>query len=120
MANDHKKGGRIIYAIYLGPKSYLLKYALSDRSIHTVMKCKGVPQEYLREEWYEDVLAGRFVEQVPHDTFKRVGFSKTGKGAFEILKNTIRRGFIQTLWQGRNFEPGGRYSTPKWLELSQP
>lgn len=43
MLDDELEGGKIIKAIYLAPKTYILEYVLPDNKVYWKVRCKGIP-----------------------------------------------------------------------------
>jgi hypothetical protein len=112
LANDEKKTkGKIVYAIYLGPKTYYLEYFGNDNKLHVVAKCKGCPRVTLLKDHYEEILAEIELdaEQIKKhnfviETLKRVGVSTwRDNDPFSIVWTVIERRFMKKLWQGRIF-----------------
>ena len=54
LSNDIKKNGMIFFEKNLGSKLYTYKYVNDNNEIKTVMKYKGLPKKYLKEEFYND------------------------------------------------------------------
>ena len=44
----------IYYEKNLGSKLYMHKYINDKNEIKTIMKCKGLPKKYLKEEFYNN------------------------------------------------------------------
>jgi hypothetical protein len=106
MWNDDKKTlGKVIRAIYLGPKCYLLTYIGKDNKIVTKMKSAGVPYSMLTAEMYEKVL---FDHEEQKPKFKE-GFKKTlasnwnENDPFQVISYYFKRQFLKSLWEGRFF-----------------
>lgn len=45
MLDDELDGGKIIRAIYLAPKTYILEFIREDNQIYSKVRCKGIPHE---------------------------------------------------------------------------
>lgn len=45
MLDDELDGGKIIRAIYLAPKTYILEFIREDNQIYYKVRCKGIPHE---------------------------------------------------------------------------
>ena len=103
MANDDKKGGKVYEAIYLGPKTYMVRLIRPDNSIETIMKCKGVPRHQVKEHWYYDCLFEKFPDAVQLETLRRSIMPKDREEYLNVRTATINRGFLQQLWEGRHF-----------------
>ena len=102
LSNDIKKDGIIFEEINLGSKLYMYKYINKEEEIKTVMKCKGLPKKYLKEEFFRNEIG----EITIKDSFKKI-FNQTKEEKnnnmeiFSIRKIDIKRKFNKTQWSGR-------------------
>ncbi len=113
MFNDDKDNlGKVIKAVFLGPKCYMVEILGKDNVIRTSMKCCGMPKHLLTAEMYENVLFG-YPEK--NKVAYVQGFKKTGAtnwcdlNPFEVVTHYFKKTFINKNWIGRYFNPKLEY-----------
>lgn len=129
--NDNKQDGKIIWAIYFGPKSYAILYLLNDNSLKWVCKDKGKPKHLIRFEHFRKALFENTTTSIPFKSFKRTGMKEfiTNKkdeenrmkySPFSVIIQDIHRN-ISKVWNGRLFFPRHRhyFSVPIGFDLEK-
>ena len=105
LSNDIKKNGMIFYEKNLGPKNYIYKYINNENQINTVMKCKGMKKENLKEELYINESG-----ELKFNTIKKIKFHVTSKEEKEghtylsAYNSEIKRKFNLNHWNGRKLK----------------
>jgi len=114
MLSDDAKGGRIFREINLAPKLYMYLCLMPNGDIKTIMKSKGIPQQYLSPHLFEDadtLVDEDKVVRMEH-RLKKVGFGRNLQlawrkyDAFSILSVDMERTFYKNMWFGMQFEDG--------------
>lgn len=97
---DLKGEEKVIRAIYLAPKSYILECITKDNKIVYKKKAKGVRSDTLKWEDYQEALETGSGRAVPHDSLKRTGASEN---PFKVLRERLTRRLLKEKWEGRRF-----------------
>jgi hypothetical protein len=115
--SDDAKGGKIFREINLAPKLYMYLCLMPDGKIKTCMKSKGIPQQYLSPELFEnaDDLEDEDKVIVMENRLKKVGLGRNLQcdwrkyDAFSILSIDMERTFYKNQWSGMVFNKGKWY-----------
>lgn len=115
--SDDAKGGKIFREINLAPKLYMYLCLMPDGKIKTCMKSKGIPQQYLSPELFEnaDDLDDEDKVIVMENRLKKVGLGRNLQcdwrkyDAFSILSVDMERTFYKNQWTGMVFSKGKWY-----------
>ena len=111
LSNDIKKNGIIFYEKNLGSKLYIYKYINNEIQINTVMKCKGLPQRLLREDYFNnetgEIKINQSIKKIYNPTKKEM---ENGIEKFDLIFTTLTRKFNYNAYGGR--ELIGNYYYP--------
>ena len=115
--SDDAKGGKIFREINLAPKLYMYLCLMPDGKIKTCMKSKGIPQQYLSPELFENADDLDDDEKVimMESRLKKVGLGRNLQvdwrkyDAFSILSVDMERTFYKNQWTGMVFSKGKWY-----------
>ena len=95
----------IFYEKNLGPKNYIYKYINNENQINTVMKCKGLKNEDLKEELYINECG-----ELKFNTIKKIKFHVTSNeekkrhSYLSAYNCEIKRAFNLNHWAGRELK----------------
>jgi hypothetical protein len=102
--NGKKIEGKIIFAIYLGPKRYFYELLGNDGQIYIKAKAAGLPQKKLTKQMFLDSLRNGPQEKIEFEGFRKIG-ARAADGVnqpFDIVTETYTR-TMAARWEGRNF-----------------
>jgi hypothetical protein len=114
MLSDDAKGGKIFREINLAPKLYMYLCLMPNGDIKSIMKSKGIPQQYLSPHLFENadtLVDEEKVVRMEH-RLKKVGFGRNLQlawrkyDAFSILSVDMERTFYKNMWAGMDFKDG--------------
>ena len=101
----------IFYEKNLGPKNYIYKYINNNNEIKTIMKCKGLPEKYLKEEFYNneirEIEIKKSIKKIYNPTKKEM---EDGISKFDLIYTILTRKFNYNPYGGR--ELIGNYYYP--------
>ena len=101
----------IFYEKNLGSKLQIYKYINNENQINTVMKCKGLPKKYLKEEFYNnengEIEINKSIKKIYNPTKKEM---ENGIEKFDLIYTTLTRKFNYNPYGGRELE--GNYYYP--------
>jgi hypothetical protein len=109
--NDIKNEGLIIYEKNLAPKSYMYEYVNNKQEKNTTMKCKGIPNQLLRSEFYKNETH----DEVEFSGLKKKHINLTKKDKennlenFSIVNSHQTRTFNKTDWSNMDFNENQWY-----------
>jgi hypothetical protein len=99
MCSDIDNEGIIIEEKNIAPKTYLYRYIDNSNKLGKTNKCKGIPKDLLKEEFFENETG-----DVEFTTFKKVHKTVTRKekekgiSNFNIYISDSKRTFNKTIW----------------------
>lgn len=129
LANDLKETqGKILYAIYLAPKTYAYSYLGNDNVVREVVKSKGLPKKAYSFKDFQDIIAGQedysklepktkegLVKYGPKHGTYRNGDERMEFEPFGVYSYTLMRKLLNRPWQGRDWM--GNVSYPFGYEM---
>jgi hypothetical protein len=109
--SDDAKGGKIFREVNLAPKLYMYLCLMPNGKIKTVMKSKGIPQQYLSPHLFEEADELDDDEKVikMEHRLKKVGYGKHLQtswrkyDAFSVLSIDMERTFYKNMWKGMEY-----------------
>lgn len=84
--DDELKGGKIVRAIYLAPKTYILEYVMPDDRVYWKIRCKGIPHTKKPIKAYSPNKGHRDYSLSHEEFTKRVMSAKLRKKIYELKK----------------------------------
>lgn len=111
LSNDLKKDdGKIIKAIFVGPKTYWIQWIGNDNVIRDNGKCKGIPRKLISPEQFINIKVGASNNPVTFTSWKRTGASSIkNMEPWKIYSVMITRSFLRYFWEGRDFNKNNKY-----------
>jgi hypothetical protein len=94
---------KILKAVFLGPKTYLLIYYTKDGKIQTKMRSKGIPSSFLTQDDYLNLLEKSEVEKKDVPQIRKVMHSKKEQIPFTLIATNVQKCLMKELWKGRHF-----------------
>lgn len=99
---DLKGQEKVIRAIYLAPKTYIMECLTKDNKIVYKKKAKGIRSDKLTWNDYQEALETGVGKELVHESIKRVAATAGDKRLpFEVLKQLMRRKLLKEKWNGR-------------------
>jgi hypothetical protein len=100
---EGKPTPKVIRAVFLGPKTYLLIYYTKDKKIQVKMRSKGIPSSFLTKEDYFNLLNFSQVEKKEVPQVRKVMHSKKEQIPFTLIATNVQKCLMNDLWKGRYF-----------------
>jgi hypothetical protein len=94
---------KVIKAIFLGPKTYLLIYMTKDGKIQQKMRSKGIPSSLLTVSDYENLLEINVVDKKEVSQIRKIMHSKKEQIPFTLIATKVQKCLMKELWKGRHF-----------------
>jgi hypothetical protein len=94
---------KILKAIFLGPKTYLLIYFTKDGKLQSKMRSKGIPSALLTQDDYINLLETSKVEKKEVNQIRKVMHSKKDQIPFTLIATNVQKCLMKSLWKGRVF-----------------
>lgn len=94
---------KVIRAIFLGPKTYMLVYFTHDNKVCYKLRSKGIPSSKLIPDDYYNLLYLGTYEKKEVDQVRRVMHSKKEQRPFTIVASKTAKCLMKELWEGRHF-----------------
>lgn len=98
-----KPAPKVLKAIFLGPKTYLLIYITKDGKIQQKMRSKGIPSSFLTKEDYENLLEKSQVERKEVPQIRKIMHHKKEQIPFTLIATKVEKCLMKELWKGRCF-----------------
>ena len=121
---DDDVGGKVIKAIYIAPKMYAFQYITPDNKIKYHFRGKGVSNNALGWENFEEMDKGLKQDFYRDFQMKKINMKKTGKekdldhfSHKHIFRDETKKTINQNIWKGRNFIDDNN-SVPYGFDLS--
>jgi len=95
---------KVLKAIFLGPKTYLLIYYTKDGKLQSKMRSKGIPSALLTQDDYINLLETSQVEKKEVNQIRKVMHSKKDQIPFTLIATNVQKCLMKSLWKGRVFE----------------
>jgi hypothetical protein len=98
-----KPAPKVLKAIFLGPKTYLLIYYTKDGKLCSKMRSKGIPSSFLTQQDYFNLLEMSQVERKDVPQIRKVMHSKKEQIPFTLIATNVQKCLMKELWKGRFF-----------------
>lgn len=111
LTNDLKKDdGKIIKAIFVGPKTYWIQWIGKDNVIRDMGKCKGIPRKLISPQQFLNIKIGAHNDPLTFSSWKRAGANIINEmEPWKIYSMMITRSFLKYFWEGRDFYQEHKY-----------
>lgn len=94
---------KVVKAIFLGPKTYMLIYYTKDGKLQVKMRSKGIPSSYLTKDDYINLLENSVVEKKEVPQIRKMMKSNKEQVPFTLIATKVQKCLMKKLWKGRYF-----------------
>lgn len=98
-----KPAPKVLKAVFLGPKTYLLIYYTKDGKLQSKMRSKGIPSYLLSQDDYTNLLETSQVDKKEVNQIRKVMHSKKEQIPFTLIATNVEKCLMKALWKGRVF-----------------
>jgi hypothetical protein len=98
-----KPAPKVLKAVFLGPKTYLLIYYTKDGKLQSKMRSKGIPSSFLKNEDYLNLLNHSTVEKKNVSQIRKMMKSNKEQVPFTLIATKVEKCLMKELWKGRYF-----------------
>lgn len=98
-----KPAPKVVKAVFLGPKTYMLIYYTKEGKLQVKMRSKGIPSSFLTKDDYINLLEHSTVERKEVPQIRKMMKSVKEQVPFTLIATKVQKCLMKHLWKGRYF-----------------